>query len=609
LSIYCEIPSSERFTKRTVARQIASVYDPFGWLVPLMTQPKRLQEDLWRHKIAWDEHLPDTLGTQWKNLIHNIDGFHHSVPRQVHAENEDLRLVVFADASAIALAACAYLVISQRSSLIMAKSKMPSIKSTATIPKLEMNAITIACRLGNSIVNALQARLLGKLCKIYIFSDSQIALSWLGINSHNAKLGRLVENRLQEIRRISEALQLQGISLEFRHVPTTDNPADAGTRGLTSDPKDQWTSAVYPLNTDCSHKEAPVVVTFTQEHLSPSESTSMPISSVIDCAGFSFFTAAKRTAVVMLIFLKKLLRPLASPRLQHVISIIPELGIVPDNLHQIGGLSMRAARQFIVRNHQQALFTREYRKSINSSLCLFQDDKGIWRSQGRFGKSSLRNDTKHPIVIKANTSLAELLIKEAHGCYHQGIEHTMATVRMQYWIPKLRQQVRKIVLNCVTCRRFNGLPYPYPDSTDLHNAGPLAYQGAVQEELTSIRPIDFLQRDLEITLPLDNAIVPVTADTDYHPPEEMKALQSQKEVLEALRSSCQATEKFWKIWHDQYLRDAQTNITSRRHGSIVPSVGDVVLITDPVLPRNDWKMARITETHAGSDGNIVKQSL
>ncbi|VDP08656.1 unnamed protein product [Heligmosomoides polygyrus] len=37
----------------------------------------------------------------------------------------------------------------------------------------------------------------------------------------------------------------------------------------------------------------------------------------------------------------------------------------------------------------------------------------------------------------------------------------------------------------------------------------------------------------------------------------MKALQSQKEVLEALRSSCQATEKFWKIWHNQYLDDCQ----------------------------------------------------
>uniref|UniRef100_A0A183G6M2 RNase H domain-containing protein n=1 Tax=Heligmosomoides polygyrus TaxID=6339 RepID=A0A183G6M2_HELPZ len=217
-----------------------------------------------------------------------------------------LRLAVFADACAIALAACAYLfteIVPHNGKIKNAIDQVNSYNSKIRdechhdrMPpgKLDRRCLTSA---------------LGKLCKIYIFSDSQIALSWLGINSHHAKLGRLVENRLQEIRRISEALQLQGISLEFRHVPTTDNSADAGTRGLTSEqlknhswwtgpefllsPEDQWTSAVHPLNTDSSHKEAPVVVTFTQEHPSSSESTSMPISSVIDCARFSSFTAAK----------------------------------------------------------------------------------------------------------------------------------------------------------------------------------------------------------------------------------------------------------------------------------------------------------------------------
>uniref|UniRef100_A0A7I4YZ85 Integrase_H2C2 domain-containing protein n=1 Tax=Haemonchus contortus TaxID=6289 RepID=A0A7I4YZ85_HAECO len=83
------------------------------------------------------------------------------------------------------------------------------------------------------------------------------------------------------------------------------------------------------------------------------------------------------------------------------------------------------------------------------------------------GNSALNSDTKDPILIMPNTALAQLIIQEAHGLYHKGIEHTIATVRERYWIPKLRQQVRKHVSHCIKCRRFNALPYQYPDSTDL----------------------------------------------------------------------------------------------------------------------------------------------
>uniref|UniRef100_A0A7I4XXJ7 Integrase_H2C2 domain-containing protein n=1 Tax=Haemonchus contortus TaxID=6289 RepID=A0A7I4XXJ7_HAECO len=71
------------------------------------------------------------------------------------------------------------------------------------------------------------------------------------------------------------------------------------------------------------------------------------------------------------------------------------------------------------------------------------------------GNSALNSDTKDPILIMPNTALAQLIIQEAHGLYHKGIEHTIATVRERYWISKLRQQVRKHVSHCIKCRRFN----------------------------------------------------------------------------------------------------------------------------------------------------------
>ncbi|ETN78036.1 hypothetical protein NECAME_02995 [Necator americanus] len=104
---------------------------------------------------------------------------------------------------------------------------------------------------------------------------------------------------------------------------------------------------------------------------------------------------------------------------------------------------------------------------MENTLRLFKDSEGIWRSKGRVGNSGLDNDAKNPAFITPKTALPDLIIKEAHGTFHRGVEHTIATVRLQYWIPKLKQQVRHIVKNCVKCRRFNGLPYAYPATDDL----------------------------------------------------------------------------------------------------------------------------------------------
>lgn len=78
------------------------------------------------------------------------------------------------------MAACAYLFDAEESTLLMAKCKLPSVKATSTIPKMEMNAITIASRLALSIFKALNGRMLNDIMDMYILSDSQIALSWLG---------------------------------------------------------------------------------------------------------------------------------------------------------------------------------------------------------------------------------------------------------------------------------------------------------------------------------------------------------------------------------------------------------------------------------------------
>ncbi|VDO08217.1 unnamed protein product [Haemonchus placei] len=145
------------------------------------------------------------------------------------------------------------------------------------------------------------------------------------------------------------------------------------------------------------------------------------------------------------------------------------------------------------------------------------------------------------------------------------------------------------------------------------NTRPLTYMGASQEELACVRPIDFLQRDLNITLPHDALKPDLSKDPDYHTPEEIRELQTRQKVLEALHSSCKSTERFWTIWREQYLASLREkhkrSPINKRSGQIIPTVGDVVLLSDPVLPRNSWRMARITKLHSGNDGSIREAEL
>ncbi|KAK6765113.1 hypothetical protein RB195_025159 [Necator americanus] len=53
---------------------------------------------------------------------------------------------------------------------------------------------------------------------------------------------------------------------------------------------------------------------------------------------------------------------------------------------------------------------------------------------------------------------------------------------------------------------------------------PLTYQSAMQEDLTSIRPVDFFQRDINITFPLERLVEPTDVDEDYLPPDELRTL-------------------------------------------------------------------------------------
>ena len=53
--------ASGKFTKRKVLSLISSLFDPLGWLSPLIIRGRIFLQALWKSKVGWDQELPEQL--------------------------------------------------------------------------------------------------------------------------------------------------------------------------------------------------------------------------------------------------------------------------------------------------------------------------------------------------------------------------------------------------------------------------------------------------------------------------------------------------------------------------------------------------------------------
>jgi hypothetical protein len=56
---------TENVTKRKVAMVVASIFDPLGLISPSVIPYKIFLQELWLHKLSWDDTLPTELWGKW----------------------------------------------------------------------------------------------------------------------------------------------------------------------------------------------------------------------------------------------------------------------------------------------------------------------------------------------------------------------------------------------------------------------------------------------------------------------------------------------------------------------------------------------------------------
>ncbi|CAJ0594774.1 unnamed protein product [Cylicocyclus nassatus] len=336
------------------------------------------------------------------------------VNRRILNKSDGHRLVVFTVASQCAIAACAYLTSQEESSIIMAKSKIPSIKTSMTVPKLEMNALTLGVRMSHFICDALEP--LCNIKEVILYTDSDIVLGWIHTPPSRQSAGVLVTNRLTEIRRISNDLRGRNTTCLFGHVSTAENPADCGTRGLSSEAFQNhfwWTGPSFTSKPDHSKLNA----------IEGSETTMMPVETVtlavtertsekelVDLTRFSTLERAQRVLVYVLRFIHRSINHLPHERKVAVQEHISALKGVSMS-QTITGVEMQESQMCLIRDHQR-IYVDEHQIKSQKDLNIQRDERGVLRCYGRMQQSDVPITAKTPIYIAPRTTLARLIISE-----------------------------------------------------------------------------------------------------------------------------------------------------------------------------------------------------
>lgn len=220
-------PKCTNMSKRRVLSRIAQLYDPQGYIGPVTIVGRMLMQDIWIVKISWDDRLPDRIEKLWLSFWRDIDQLEKfKIPRWIGTvQATEIHLHGFADASSRAYGAVIYVQLRKHNqnyaaNLLLSKSRVAPLK-TVSIPRLELSAMNLLAL----VMSQTMEKMDWKGVPYTLWTDSTIALHWIHKEPYQCET--FVANRIASIQSNSSVTA-------WRHVPTTDNPADLITRGMSA---------------------------------------------------------------------------------------------------------------------------------------------------------------------------------------------------------------------------------------------------------------------------------------------------------------------------------------------------------------------------------------
>lgn len=333
-----------------------------------------------------------------------------------------------------------------------------------TIPRLELLAALILARLISHVGEALEPEV--DITYLTCWTDSKVA--W--IKGEEREWKPFVQNRVNEIRTIVPVNS-------WRHCRAKNNPADIPSRGMSpSEPSEcaLWIEGPTWLSDNAeSGSEEFNIGQLPQECLEEmkagdkekwkSETSSsllvvaqtIGIANVVTCEDYSNLQRLFRVTALVLQFVKIL-----KLRLQKNVETQKEL--------TSQDIAVAVAETLWIKEIQKSLSKNPKFEMWKRQFGVFTDEHGIMRCMGRLSQAQLPASAKYPILLDKSHYITSLFVRDSHKrVMHGGVKLTLTQLRSRFWIVQGRQFVRKLLYECVVCRRLGGRPYVAPPPPPL----------------------------------------------------------------------------------------------------------------------------------------------
>ncbi|XP_065370999.1 uncharacterized protein LOC135963153 [Calliphora vicina] len=440
------ISLKENFTKREVLSTIAKLFDPAGWLGPIVIIAKILMQQIWSEGTDWDEIISKDAGIKWRQFLVDYEsindihisrwvGFKPTAILEVHG---------FCDASEKAYGACIYVRVHNgvnaiHSHLLLAKSRVAPLK-TISLPRLELCGALLLADLLEIVRKDLDLDQNGT--RFFNWCDSMIVLAWLQKPPNSWTT--FVANR------VSKIVAKTGKEC-WRHVSSKDNPADLISRGVR--PQDLieshlWWNGPSWLRSPSNYWLSPTCVDFgTREEERTHKVFFSYFKSYSDLLeNFSSYGRALRVMAYVVRGINGILKIN-----QHLFT---SLDISSDEL--------KSVKEKLIIVAQKVDFADEYHKLSEKKLLTnskvlnlnpFLDEKGMIRVGGRLANApNLTYNEKFPILLPSSCQFARLFVKFIHDItLHGGNQLMLRVLRTQFFIPRAKNLIKTIIGRCKTC--------------------------------------------------------------------------------------------------------------------------------------------------------------
>lgn len=458
-------------TKRKIVSAVAQIYDPDGYISPTIVIGKMIIQELWKSKVDWDQPVDQQIADVWKQLwddIIHLEKFR--IDRWIGtSEQTKTKLIGFSDASQKAYGAVVYARTEYpdgtiKCHLLSSKTRVAPLKE-ATIPRLELSAAELLARLITELLSSME---FGKT-EYVLFTDSSITLYWIRKQPEGLKV--FVSNRVASI-------QAKTDPKYWHYVNTKQNPADLLSRGVKpsdlvdnklwlhgpiwlQNPESLWPSEQFPPH---NHEDKALelkvfrVTEFKTALDINKENEDGSISkervSVLEYA--DKLEKAQRILGYAVRYVNAFRNQYQPPK-RNTRSV--DIIIAPPSPQEKAW-----AMEYFITRSQQEHYNAELtallkklplpHKSKLEPLKPILDNRNVMRVGGRLDRSEIDYEMKHPVIIPKGSRLAWLLMDFAHRVnHHGGIQVMMQHIRQKYWIPQLRDELKRYTRTCLECVR------------------------------------------------------------------------------------------------------------------------------------------------------------